>query len=112
MKRTFLCLPSTIGFVLLLVLFVPTAASIPLDTGVIALGKSLNLLLVAEGVETEAQKALLAEQGCDMMQGYLLSKPLPASMFEQKFLRASRPKGADKDSKVTVLRKSDGQDSR
>ncbi|MFN2184596.1 MAG: carbohydrate-binding protein, partial [Anaerolineae bacterium] len=41
MKRTFLCLPSTIGFVLLLVLFVPTAASIPLDTGVIALGALL-----------------------------------------------------------------------
>ena len=88
------------------------AEDVAIITGVIALGKSLNLLLVAEGVETEAQKALLAEQGCDMMQGYLLSKPLPASMFEQKFLRASRPKGADKDSKVTVLRKSDGQDSR
>ena len=88
------------------------AEDVAIITGVIALGKSLNLLLVAEGVENDAQRALLAEQGCDMMQGFLLSKPLPASMFEQKFLRASRSEKSDKDSKITVLRKSEGHDNR
>ena len=88
------------------------AEDVAIITGVIALGKSLNLLLVAEGVENDAQRALLAEQGCDMMQGFLLSKPLPASMFEQKFLRASRTERSDKDSKITVLRKSEGHDKR
>ena len=43
----------------------------------IALGHSLGLELVAEGVETEAQRALLARLGCDMLQGYLYSRPMP-----------------------------------
>lgn len=45
---------------------------------IIALGRSLNLRVVAEGVETAEQRACLSEQGCDFMQGYLLSRPLPA----------------------------------
>jgi EAL domain-containing protein (putative c-di-GMP-specific phosphodiesterase class I) len=43
----------------------------------IALGHSLGLELVAEGVETEAQRDFLARLGCDMLQGYLYSKPMP-----------------------------------
>ena len=43
----------------------------------IALGHSLGLELVAEGVETEAQRAFLARLGCDMLQGYLYSRPMP-----------------------------------
>ncbi len=46
-------------------------------TATIALGHSLGLELVAEGVETEAQRAFLARLGCDMLQGYLYSKPMP-----------------------------------
>ena len=42
-------------------------------------GKSLNLGVVAEGIETEAQRDLLTSIGCDEMQGYLLSGPVPAN---------------------------------
>ena len=46
-------------------------------TATIALGHSLGLELVAEGVETEAQRDFLAALGCDMLQGYLFSRPMP-----------------------------------
>ncbi|MEG0446122.1 MAG: EAL domain-containing protein, partial [Comamonas sp.] len=45
---------------------------------IIQMGRSLNLNIVAEGVETAAQLALLRQLGCAMMQGYLVSLPLPA----------------------------------
>jgi EAL domain-containing protein (putative c-di-GMP-specific phosphodiesterase class I) len=45
---------------------------------IIAMATSLKLTVVAEGVETEEQKAFFVEHGCDAIQGYLLSRPLPA----------------------------------
>jgi EAL domain-containing protein (putative c-di-GMP-specific phosphodiesterase class I) len=44
----------------------------------IVLGHNLGLDLVAEGVETEAQRACLTQLGCDLFQGFFYSKPLPA----------------------------------
>jgi predicted signal transduction protein with EAL and GGDEF domain len=41
----------------------------------------LNLNVVAEGVEEEAQLRFLRQRGCEMMQGYYFSKPLPADEF-------------------------------
>ncbi|MFZ2971493.1 MAG: EAL domain-containing protein [Ferribacterium limneticum] len=46
-------------------------------TATIALGHSLGLELVAEGVETEAQRDFLSGLGCDFLQGYLFSRPMP-----------------------------------
>jgi diguanylate cyclase (GGDEF)-like protein len=47
-----------------------------------ALGKSMSLELVAEGVETESELALAESSGCECVQGYHFSKPLPADQFE------------------------------
>ncbi|WP_394787031.1 EAL domain-containing protein [Rhodoferax sp.] len=49
---------------------------------VVALGDSLGLAVIAEGVETEAQREFLAGQGCYAYQGYLFSRPLPIEAFE------------------------------
>ncbi|HOY22692.1 MAG TPA: EAL domain-containing protein, partial [Cellvibrio sp.] len=48
---------------------------------ILALGKHLKLKVVAEGVELQEQQLLLAAKGCDIFQGYLFSKPLPAAQF-------------------------------
>jgi len=53
---------------------------------IITLAHSLNLKVVAEGVENEQQFRQLLSLGCDEMQGYLFSKPIPAEIFETKFL--------------------------
>ena len=45
---------------------------------VIALAKSLNLKLIAEGVETQEQKDFIVDNGCHNIQGYFYSKPIPA----------------------------------
>jgi diguanylate cyclase (GGDEF)-like protein len=55
---------------------------------IINLAHSLNLSVVAEGVETHRQLRMLRRLGCDEMQGFLVSKALPAASFEQEYLVA------------------------
>ncbi len=49
---------------------------------IVTLARQLGLAVVAEGVETEAQRQFLAGIGCDLLQGFLFSRPLPAAELE------------------------------
>ena len=60
-----------------------------LANGIIVLAKSLCMGFVAEGVETEEQLALLCRHGCEEIQGYYYSRPLPAAELEAWLLRES-----------------------
>jgi EAL domain-containing protein (putative c-di-GMP-specific phosphodiesterase class I) len=53
---------------------------------IIAMGKILGFKVLAEGVETAAQLEFLEKNGCDIYQGYIKSKPLPADDFLQLLL--------------------------
>lgn len=53
---------------------------------IVALGHQMELVVVAEGVETEEQRRCLLEQGCDLAQGYLFDRPVPAEDFAAAWL--------------------------
>ena len=61
-----------------------------LTTAIIAMAHSLGITVVAEGVEKEAQYNLLAERGCDLVQGYWLSHPISATEFAHLLARRGR----------------------
>jgi EAL domain-containing protein (putative c-di-GMP-specific phosphodiesterase class I) len=52
---------------------------------IISLGKAMGLSVIAEGIETEAQREFLANLGCHAFQGYLFSRPVPLRAFEYLF---------------------------
>ncbi len=55
---------------------------IALSEAIIVMAHKLGLKVIAEGVETETQKNILKQAGCDYAQGYLYSKPIPSDEFE------------------------------
>jgi EAL domain-containing protein (putative c-di-GMP-specific phosphodiesterase class I) len=63
----------------------PNASSIV--EAIIALARKLHLATIAEGVELDTQQAFLAAHGCDVMQGYLLGRPVALDEFEQRYGR-------------------------
>jgi EAL domain-containing protein (putative c-di-GMP-specific phosphodiesterase class I) len=64
-----------------------------ISAATLALAHNLGLRVVAEGVETEMQREFLAAHQCDLLQGYLFSKPLPAAEATA-FLTRSKPSTA------------------
>lgn len=56
-------------------------AALAIIESIIALARSLGMRTVAEGVETAEQRAILESSGCDILQGYLISRPLPEAEF-------------------------------
>ncbi|MEN9314284.1 MAG: hypothetical protein RIS35_677, partial [Pseudomonadota bacterium] len=90
--------------------FVRSLASDPAHQSVvrsmIALGSSLGLTVVAEGIETTGQLQWLLEAGCTLGQGYLFSKPVPLTEFEALLVNPVRAlSGAPKDaSRVVSIR--------
>jgi diguanylate cyclase (GGDEF)-like protein len=65
-------------------------------SAIVALGQALDLRIVAEGVETDAQQNFLTRLGCDSLQGYLLGHPLPADSFMANILAGEDAPAPDK----------------
>ena len=55
----------------------------------IKMSHDLGMVVVAEGVETESQKDILRQQNCEMIQGFLIGRPMKPENFEKIFLQAS-----------------------
>jgi diguanylate cyclase (GGDEF)-like protein/PAS domain S-box-containing protein len=67
-----------------------SAQSAAIVRAVLSLGRSLDLTTVAEGVETQAQLAILRSEGCDEMQGYLIGRPQPIAEYAEIAGRPAR----------------------
>ena len=59
---------------------------------IIAMAKALDLITVAEWVETESQSRFLIEEGCDIQQGYLFGPAMPLEQFERMVSKAASPR--------------------
>ncbi len=58
---------------------------------IIVMANKLNIKVIAEGIETEQQRQLLSNAGCDFGQGYLLDRPLSANDFEELLISQHHP---------------------
>ncbi|MGL1833417.1 EAL domain-containing protein [Rhodocyclaceae bacterium SMB388] len=64
--------------------FIPVGEDAAIASAALSMARDLGIEVVAEGVETEAQRAYLEARGCRIMQGYLFSRPLSVADFEQR----------------------------
>ena len=60
---------------------------------IIDIAETLSVPMIAEGVETEEQLRALKEMGCDIVQGYYFSRPVPAAEFETFMAKAGKAEG-------------------
>jgi EAL domain-containing protein (putative c-di-GMP-specific phosphodiesterase class I) len=67
-----------------------SASDAAVANAILSLGKSLNLVVTAEGIERSGQLEWLRARGCDEVQGFLLSRPLSARDLENRYLIDSR----------------------
>jgi len=58
-----------------------------ITSAIISMAHSLNLKVVAEGIETDSQRKFLIEQNCDIGQGYLFGKPVPIEQLKEVLVR-------------------------
>ncbi|HEY0064692.1 MAG TPA: EAL domain-containing protein [Telluria sp.] len=72
----------------------PAASDMAIVRTIVALGQSLGMDVIAEGVETVAQRDALAAAGCHAYQGYLFGKPMPIAQFEAALRQTSRTAAA------------------
>jgi diguanylate cyclase (GGDEF)-like protein len=63
----------------------PDTEDAAIVSAIVALGRTLNLSVVAEGIETRAQQEFLTAIGCTTLQGFLLGRPMPASDLLESF---------------------------
>ena len=70
---------------------------------IIFLGRSLGLEVVAEGVETERQRDWLLAEGCEAMQGYFFSRPVPAEALRRSHREPMRSPQDDLSSDATLI---------
>jgi EAL domain-containing protein (putative c-di-GMP-specific phosphodiesterase class I) len=63
-------------------------------TAVVTLGHAMGLQVTAEGVETSDQEAFLRSAGCNVLQGFLFSKAVPASELRASMKRHARQRAA------------------
>ncbi|WP_231378493.1 bifunctional diguanylate cyclase/phosphodiesterase [Bordetella sp. FB-8] len=68
---------------------VPGSEDAAIVSSIVALGRTLNMHVVAEGVQTAAQQRFLSELGCHILQGYLLGRPVPAAQFLETVVPAN-----------------------
>ena len=90
--------------------FVREVTSNPDDAAIvlaiISMAHSMKLEVIAEGVENDAQLAYLRRHGCDEMQGYYFSRPVPQDEFEQMLMKGKQlqaPQEADGEEQQTLL---------
>jgi diguanylate cyclase (GGDEF)-like protein/PAS domain S-box-containing protein len=66
-------------------------SDLALCEAIVVMAHKLGLKVIAEGIETENQRDLLKDIGCDFGQGYLFSRPIPADEFEKLLISANHP---------------------